>query len=175
MSKPMNLLQFWRKYKWHILIILSILAFFFLLFFTEREKDTSNLFPNLDVKIPKKPKCLKKNENECRRILTNLFQKPFDSVRPDFLKYKTGKNLEIDLYNEELKMGLEYQGVQHYKYTPYFHKKYEDFLSQMERDKWKKAKLKELNIKLIEIPYTVKFEDLEKYIKECLNKEGVKI
>lgn len=37
-------------------------------------------------------------------------------MRPDFLKSQfSNKNLEIDMYNEDLKIGFEYNGIQHYE------------------------------------------------------------
>ena len=51
----------------------------------------------------KKRKCQKKNEKECRRVLETLFEAPFPSIRPDWLKYpKTKRNLEIDCANMDL-------------------------------------------------------------------------
>ena len=46
-------------------------------------------------------------------------------------------NLELDCFNKELRIGLEYNGVQHYKYVPYFHKNKEAFLNQKYRDDMK--------------------------------------
>jgi hypothetical protein len=108
----------------------------------------------------------KKHESRCRFIFETLFQAPFTSIRPDFLRYKTGKNLELDGYNDELKLAFEYQGVQHRKYTPMFHKSYRDFVKQQERDQFKKEKCHELGIRLIEIPDTILFDDLETYIRQ---------
>jgi len=49
-----------------------------------------------------------KYENECRRILQCLFLKPFPKVRPDFLRNpKTGRNLELDMYNQDIALALE--------------------------------------------------------------------
>ncbi len=31
-------------------------------------------------------------------------------------------NLEIDCYSPKLKLGVEYNGAQHYKFIPHFHK-----------------------------------------------------
>ena len=55
-------------------------------------------------KTQKKKSIPKKHEIRCRTIMEQLFKAPFVSIRPDFLKYKTGKNLELDLYNEELNL-----------------------------------------------------------------------
>ena len=52
-----------------------------------------------------------------RQALTEIYQKDFTSCRPDFLQSpKTGSNLELDGYNEELGIAFEYNGRQHYEY-----------------------------------------------------------
>jgi hypothetical protein len=103
------------------------------------------------------PRIRGRREEECRRIIENITGKPFIKVRPKFLKYPpTGKNLELDGYNEELKMAFEYNGEQHYKFCPFFHKSYEDLYKQRDHDFFKKQKCAEYGIKLITIPYTVK-------------------
>ncbi|NQZ58906.1 MAG: carbohydrate-binding protein [Lentisphaeraceae bacterium] len=43
-------------------------------------------------------------------------------------------NLEIDCYNDELRIGVEYQGRQHYSFNPRFHKNKEAFRNQQYRD-----------------------------------------
>ena len=106
--------------------------------------------------------------------MENLFKAPFISIRPDFLKYdKTGKNLELDVYNADLMIALEYDGVHHRKFTEFFHKSEQDFIDQQDRDKFKEDKCKELGITLIRVPDTVKYDDLEDYIKGELDKKGI--
>ena len=62
-----------------------------------------------------------KLESKAKIILEYIFKRPFSRVRPNFLNNPiTGQNLEIDLYNEELKLGVEINGNQHYSFTPYF-------------------------------------------------------
>lgn len=110
-------------------------------------------------------------EIECRRVLRKIFNKPFNSVRPNFLNNPvTGgnHNLEIDCYDHNLRLGCEYQGKQHYIYIPFFHKNKEAFLNQKYRDDMKKRMCKENGINLIEVPYTVKVGDIESYIKKEL-------
>lgn len=119
---------------------------------------------------PSRKRCEKKHEKKCREILEEIYYPhKFPSIRPDFLKNpKTNRNLEIDCFNHELQLGLEYQGIQHRKYYPYYHKTIEDFEKQVERDNFKKDKLKSLGIKMIYIPDTVKYNDLEYHIKTIL-------
>jgi hypothetical protein len=114
-------------------------------------------------------------ETECRRVLQKIFKKPFRKDRPDFLRNPvTGGNfnLEIDCFCREMKLGCEYHGQQHYKFTSYFHKNKEAFRNQQYRDYMKQTKCKENGISLIEVPYTVKVGDIEGFIKHKLKAIG---
>ena len=51
---------------------------------------------------------------------------------------------------------LEYNGLQHYFRNEYFHKNISDFIDQLNRDIRKREYCKNNNIRLIEIPYTLK-------------------
>ena len=48
----------------------------------------------------------------CAPSIDNVFIKQH---RPDWLKYITGCNLELDYYCKELKLAFEYNGIQHYE------------------------------------------------------------
>ena len=115
---------------------------------------------------------ISKGEKECKRSVEKLLGVQFKKVRPNFLKYKTGRNLELDMYNEELKIAVEYNGKQHYEYTPIFHKSEQDFINLIERDEFKKDICDKENITLIIVPYTIKEKDIEKYIESKLIKSG---
>ena len=113
--------------------------------------------------------CKKIKENQCRKILEKIYKKPFPSVRPDFLKNpETGHNLEFDGYNEYLRIGMEYNGIQHYTFPNWAHNNIEEFISLVRRDRFKFEMCNLLNIYLIIIPYTVSLNELEKYIIERL-------
>ena len=112
-----------------------------------------------------------KGEIECRRVLEKIFNKKFNKIRPDFLKNPvTGNNfnLELDCYNEELKLAVEYQGCQHYKYTPYFHKNKESFYNQKYRDLFKRQKCVENKITLIDTFIEEKKSELQYQIENYL-------
>ena len=116
-----------------------------------------------------------KGEMECRRVLQSLFRRPFPSQRPDFLRNPvTGGNfnLELDCYNPELGLAIEYNGAQHYKYTPYFHRSKDHFLNQKYRDDMKRRICKDNQIVLIEVPYTVKNENIREFLVSELHKNG---
>ena len=128
------------------------------------------------VKQQNRPK-ESKGEAECRRVLQSIFRKPFTSQRPDFLRNPvTGGsfNLELDCFDAELRIAVEYNGVQHYKYVPYFHRNNDAFLNQKYRDEMKRQKCKENGILLIEVPYSVKLEDIKGFIEKELTRAGVK-
>ena len=118
-----------------------------------------------------------KGEIECRRVLQYLFKRPFDKARPDFLRNPvTGGsfNLELDCFDPDLRIAVEYNGVQHYKYVPYFHRTNDAFLNQKYRDEMKRQKCKENGVLLIEVPYSVKLEDIKGFIEKELTRAGVK-
>lgn len=123
-----------------------------------------------------RPQTSNKTEEECRAILERIFNSRFDSVRPDFLKNpKTGRNLEMDCYNEQLKLALEYNGQQHYRYTPYFHRTKANFYSQVHRDDWKRREMKRNGLTVIEVPYWIRSANLEDYIRKQLRRNGYKV
>lgn len=110
-----------------------------------------------------------KNESRCREVVEKLFGKPFESVRPDFLKNtETYKNLELDMFNPDLMLAIEYNGEQHYKYPNGFHKSEEEFIQAIRRDEYKKEICDTLNIYLLIIPFTVNYDDLETHIINTL-------
>jgi len=60
----------------------------------------------IKVALPKRREW--KTEEKCRNILRKIYGVDFPSARPDFLKNPvSGKNLELDCYNEKLKLALE--------------------------------------------------------------------
>ena len=111
-------------------------------------------------------------ETECRRVLQKIFKKPFKKERPDFLKnYVTGgtHNLELDCFNSSLKIAVEYQGRQHYEYVPFFHNNSKIvFENGKYRDEMKRRLCSDNGIKLIEVPYFIKNNDIEEFITQKL-------
>lgn len=185
--------EWWKKYILNIdaiaAIIVGILALYFIIT-AKKRKYKFNLTDVLDeskhISRPKKLKKaprINKHEEECRRIFQEIFGAPFKSVRPKWLKNPvSNKNLELDGYNPNIEtplgigLAFEYDGQQHAKYTPHFHKKgVEEFEYQVAKDSWKDQKCKEKGILLIRIPHSVDFNDLERYIRMMLKRRGVDI
>lgn len=121
-------------------------------------------------KSSQKPKQKLRYEDECHRILEELTGKTFyKNVRPPFLKNPiTNKNLELDCYDGE-NIGLEYQGIQHYKYPNPYHRSQKEFEYQIQKDKWKFDRCEENDVFLIRVPYTVPFRKLKSYIQSRLD------
>jgi hypothetical protein len=114
-----------------------------------------------------------KGEQECRRYLETLFQVPFPKARPSFLKNPiTGHCLEIDCFNESLRLGVEYNGQQHYSYKNFFHRTPEESMNQKYRDELKRRMCRDNKIALIEVSYTVKIKDIASYLAFHLEKLG---
>lgn len=112
-------------------------------------------------------------EKICRSHLEHRFNVKFDRRRPDFLKNPiTKNNLELDCFNEKLKLGLEYNGKQHYEYVPKFHKSKSDFHNQKYRDEIKKRLCYENGVDFIEVPYTINNDNIPSYIDAALEKLG---
>ena len=133
-------------------------------------------YRTFENKTSRKPPRESKGETECRRVLELIFNRKFDKDRPDFLRNPvTGGdfNLELDCFNSDLKIAVEYNGIQHYQYIPFFHKNKEAFLNQKYRDDMKRRICKENGILLIEVPYTIKIEDIKGFIEKSLMNNGI--
>lgn len=175
--------KFWNNYGFEILFVLSLVFLIgcSIYYYFNKSKGTWNSTVNLGdfvkngdlLNKPKKRRVIteSKGEKECKRVLERYLNRPFKKIRPNFLENHVlgqGTNLEIDCYNDELKLGCEYSGRQHYEYVPFFHKNKEAFHNQKYRDELKRIKCKEAGINLIEVPYTVKIEDIEGFLKNKL-------
>lgn len=71
-------------------------------------------------------------------------------------EYSIGEKLRLDAYILELRIGFEFDGIQHFRYTPIWHKSQEDFEKAKQRDIRKDEICKELGITLIRIKYDEK-------------------
>lgn len=124
------------------------------------------------------PECSKKTfvgQERTRIIFQTQFNKPFPSIRPDWLKNpSTGRNLELDGYCEELKLAFEYQGRQHNSEDTEFGS---DYTNQVERDQYKVQACLEHEITLVLIDQPRSY-DVDKFLKsvakDCLT-QGIDI
>ena len=71
---------------------------------------------NVTLPVKHRGRKISKGEQKCKETLEKIYGKEFLCVRPDFLRNpETNRKLELDCYNEELKLAVEYNGIQHYK------------------------------------------------------------
>lgn len=118
------------------------------------------------------PKCkVNYGEEKVRLVFENLLKRKFSKTR----KALGNSKLELDGYNEELKLGFEHQGQQHYEVIEHFHTNEKGFSKIVERDNLKRILCKESNITLIEVPYYVSMDDdyLIEYVKAQLDMRGI--
>jgi hypothetical protein len=83
--------------------------------------------------------------------------------------------LQLDGYNEDLRLAFEFQGVQHYKEVPHFHRKKGSFEAQLERDQRKQDLCTENKVTLLLIPYTVGGKNIRAFVRRELEELGYAI
>lgn len=133
-----------------------------------RESQRSSLKASGPTQGKRRGPAESKGELECRAVAERLTRRPFPKARPAFLQnYVTsGHNLELDCYNADLGIGIEYNGRQHYHYTPYFHTSKEAFDNTRYRDDLKRRLCDQAGIRLIVVPYNIK--DIKSYLEDRL-------
>lgn len=122
--------------------------------------------------ITYKPVRKSKGELAIKKIMEQLYGVEFKTVRPPELRSpETGRNLEIDVYSDNIwvngvryKIGVEYNGIQHYIYPNFTGQTVEQFKAQIRRDVFKRQAADYHGIYLITVPYTVKEKDMRSYI-----------
>lgn len=117
----------------------------------------------------------KKGEEFARNIMEEMFRVEFKKRRPDFLKQgEFKKNMELDGYNEKLKVGFEWDGSQHDTYPHAFWKSREEFDAQQMRDMIKDRLCLEEGVILIRIPWNVNRRVIKEFImREYLKKKSL--
>lgn len=174
--------KFWEEHGYTFLI-LCIIAFIVIISIIIYKRSSNNTDITADLETCRRV-ILKKNrppkvssgEAECRKVLEEYFNKPFIKCRPDFMKNNVtsteyeSHNLELDCYNDELKIACEYNGRQHYDFIPFFHKSRDSFYNQKYRDELKRIMCINNGILLIEVPYTVPNTRIKDHIISILVK-----
>ena len=118
---------------------------------------------------PQRRQMKSKGEAECCYALEKIFRRPFTTVRPKFLKNpETGRNLELDCYNAELKVAVEYNGTQHYEWPNFLNQTKAVWKAQIRRDILKRELCDKESIYLITVPDTVRLHDIEDFIRNKL-------
>ena len=121
------------------------------------------------------PYCQNNNltEEKVRVVMSALFACDFPKKRPAWLVNDRNKKMELDGYNENLKIAFEYHGIQHFKVGHFT--KSSSQLSLRIKDDSKKEELCRLhNVNLFVIPYTIDSKDFEKEIRLLALNFGLK-
>ena len=87
--------------------------------------------------------------------LAHIYGVPFaPNVRslPWLRNPETGANLELDCYNDTLKLGLEYNGYQHYQWPNHYPQSDAQFIAQLRRDEVKYQLCQRNKVYLITVP-----------------------
>lgn len=113
-----------------------------------------------------------KGEKACKQALEDIFGVPFNKVRPKWLKNpETGRSLEIDCYNDDLKIGLEYNSAYHYTYPNAFNKSLNDFIKTVRRDKLKLDLCDQHGVYLITVKDNIRPDKIKEYILSIIPPE----
>jgi len=189
-----NIKRWWDTHGWGIIFIGSLLVLFFLWLFYSRHREAGTSNATADqilqtflrrpsptpmsgptafraVRTAASPSPTpsisptSKGEQKCKEFIEFMTGKKFNKVRPEFLTNPvTGHTLELDLYNDELKLAIEYNGAQHYKYNSMMHGSRDSFHNQKYRDLIKKQLCEQNGVRLIEVPYTVPEHKIPDYL-----------
>ena len=94
----------------------------------------------------------------------------YEKTFPFLVNPETGSRLYLDGYIEKFNLAIEYDGIQHYFYTPFFHKTIDDFIYRQKLDKLKETILLENNIKLIRFRFDepISIENIKRKLKELI-------
>lgn len=126
---------------------------------------TPNIPEQLAPRPPPKGHRTSKREELCRSIIEEIYGVKFDPIRPDWLvNPETGRNLELDGYNPQLKIAFEYNDKQHYLWPNFTGQSYQKFIAQVRRDTYKVNRCDQVGVYLITIPYNVPNSRLYSYI-----------
>ncbi|MBW4540734.1 MAG: hypothetical protein KME43_16525 [Myxacorys chilensis ATA2-1-KO14] len=93
-----------------------------------------------------------KSETETRRIFEELCNAKFPKSRPSWLKSNKGTSLELDGYNQDLKIAFEYQGEYHYMEVP-IHQQRRTLVEIQRTDQLKEDLCQRYGVTLIQVPY----------------------
>lgn len=98
--------------------------------------------------------------------MISLLKKIFPNMTIE-QEFHIGEKLRLDAYIKKLNLGFEYDGIQHFRFTPIWHKTKADFIRAQEYDKRKNELCILRNITLIRIRYN---EDLtEELLQSKIN------
>jgi hypothetical protein len=117
------------------------------------------------------PTCNKgsKSEEICRTTFEQIFEKPFKKVRPKWLRNSRNRQMELDGYNDELKIAFEYQGIQHFSKAIFG----TNLKLRIEDDERKVELCREYGVFLVLIDYKMEYSQFPMEIKKQIKEFGL--
>jgi len=110
-------------------------------------------------------------ERLVRRAIEELLGLKFDSSFPDWLvNPRTGRRLQLDGYNSDLKLAFEYQGDHHYEVVGLFKMTEERLKGQIYRDQLKRKACKERGVRLLTVPRELAPERMAQWLHQRISK-----
>jgi hypothetical protein len=110
----------------------------------------------------------------CRiNVGEELTRAAFEEAFPGHVFSRTRKEpwmqgLELDGFNEDLRLAFEYQGIQHAQRVDHFQRAEGAFESQIMRDQLTADRCLDEMVVLLTVPHTVKFKDIRQYVRREL-------
>ena len=117
------------------------------------------------------------SEMLCRAAVEKLLGKPFSKKRVPGMRSPKGRPLELDIYNEDLRMAVEHNGIQHYRALSHWGGQ-DGFRVRRLHDRVRRQYCKASGILLIEIRELgdrTTLEELRQQIRAALQKAGRKL
>ncbi|CAH6420127.1 Hypothetical protein HVR_LOCUS1104 [uncultured virus] len=126
--------------------------------------------PRQTSQLNRRGRFISRGERMCCQTMERIYGVPFVSTWPDWLRNpETGEKLELDCFNDELKIAVEYNGEQHYKWPNHIHNQtYQQFINQVRRDELKVQLCDKNEVYLIVVPYNVSHERIPEFIMSHL-------
>lgn len=180
-----KLRKWWDNHGWGYILIGSLFLLFLLWFFYSRHQTAGTATTSMDdvlrvlfqprsstprpITVERKPDRRSRGEQKCKEFLEYITGKPFVKVRPSFLLNPVTQHpLELDLYNEELQLAIEYNGSQHYHFNSMMHNSRDSFHNQKYRDLIKKQLCDQHGIRLVSVPYTIQEDKIPEFLYDRL-------
>lgn len=111
-----------------------------------------------------------KSEAACMRVLEGITGDKFPQANPVWLKYH-GRPLELDGYNDRLKIALEFSGPLHTKWTPSY-ESYTKYYQRIAKDAFKIVRCAEIGVTLIVVDLSLPQRHHSDYIRSRLRDAG---
>lgn len=114
------------------------------------------------------------SERICRAYFEKIFRTRFPPTWPKWLMNSRGHFMELDGYSKTLSLAFEFQGVQHYKSTRFFHQGDRTVRLQRSDDARKARLCRENGVRLILVPYTLKQGQYPEFILAACRSLGIR-